>query len=294
MESAVKSAVACLLIVFGLTLPVLSQEVEFGQNKVQYEHFDWRYVQSEHFDVYFPKGDDQIGAFTAETAEASLKLIERDWNYDLEGRVTIITYPSHNAFEQTNVSSEIPEESVGGFTEFLKNRMVLPFTGNYEDFRHVIHHELTHAVNMRYFYGTGFQSILTGVMTTNIPLWFTEGLAEYESRYGWDVEADMFMRDATISGYLPDLDDLGGYMAYKGGQSVFYYVNRKYGAEKVGEFVAKVKSTRDVDRAIKQAFGVEHRRLQSRMAELAASHLLANGGGLEAAAGFCRAPDGSR
>jgi predicted metalloprotease with PDZ domain len=53
--------------------------------------------------------------------------------------------------------------------------VVLPFTGNYESFRHVIHHELTHAVNLRMYYGTGFQSILIGVATSDIPLWFTEG-----------------------------------------------------------------------------------------------------------------------
>ncbi len=229
----------------------------FGKNKVQYEHFQWRYIQSEHFDVYFDEGSDRIAEFTAETAERALKLIEDDWNWELDGRVMIITYRSHNSFQQTNVSFQMPEESVGGFTEFLKNRVVIPFTGNYEAFRHVIHHEVTHAINLRMFYGSGFQSILIGASTSNIPLWFTEGLAEYESRGGWDVEADMFMRDATISGYLPPMEYLGGYFAYKGGQSVFYYLNRKYGAEKVGEFVNKVKNTRDVERAVQSTIGMD-------------------------------------
>jgi Tol biopolymer transport system component len=248
---------ATCLFALVLLQTAFAQDVNFGQNKVQYENFDWRYISSEHFDVYFTKGAEGIAEFTAETAERSLKEIEHSFNYHLEGRVTIVTYRSHNNFEQTNVSSEAPEESVGGFTEFLKNRVVLPFTGNYEDFRHVIHHELTHAVNMRMFYGTGFQSILLGVTTSNIPLWFIEGLAEYESRHGWDVEADMFMRDATISGYLPPMDELYGYLAYKGGQSVFYYVDRKYGSEKVSELLNKVKTSRDVERAVKSVLGLE-------------------------------------
>ncbi|HEY3296721.1 MAG TPA: hypothetical protein VGL38_14920 [bacterium] len=245
---------ALLLTVFVAAAAAFGQ---FGQNKVQYESFHWRYISSEHFDVYFPEGNDRIAEFTAETAENSLKLIEHSFNYQLEGRVTIVTYQSHNAFEQTNVSGEIPEESVGGFTEFLKNRMVFPFTGNYEDFRHVIHHELTHAVNMRMFYGTGFQSILMGAITSDIPLWFTEGLAEYESRFGWDIEADMFLRDATITGYLPPMNGLGGYMAYKGGQSVFYYVDRKYGWQKVSEFIREVKKSRSVERAVKATLSLD-------------------------------------
>jgi len=249
-----KSAMICLLI---LALAASAPGQGFGKNKVQYEKFDWRYIQSEHFDVYFARGAELLAEFTAETAEEALQLIEKSWNYDLDGRITIVTYRSHNNFQQTNVSLEMPEESVGGFTEFLKNRVVIPFTGNYEDYRHVIHHEVTHAVNLRMFYGTGFQSILMGATTSDIPLWFTEGLAEYESRHGWDVEADMFMRDATISGYLPPMDLLGGYFAYKGGQSVFYYLDRTYGREKVGEFVNKVKNTGNVERALRQVVGVD-------------------------------------
>ncbi|MCB1058683.1 MAG: PD40 domain-containing protein [Calditrichaeota bacterium] len=229
----------------------------FGKNKVQYVDFDWRYIQSEHFDVYYSAGQERIAEFTAETAERALSLIEASWDYTLEGRVRFIIYASHNRFQQTNVSLQIQDEALGGFTEFLKNRVVLPFTGNYESFRHVIHHELSHAVNLRMFYGTGFQSILIGVATSDIPLWFTEGLAEYESRGGWDVEADMFMRDATISGYLPPIDYLGGYFAYKGGQSVFYYIDRRYGKEKVGELVNKVKSSREVPRSLKSATGLK-------------------------------------
>ncbi len=250
-----KTLSICLLLAL-LAVPAAFAQ-GFGQNKVQYERFNWKYIQSEHFDVYFANGSERIAEFCAETAENALHQIEADWSYQLQGRITIVTYRSHNNFQQTNVTLGLTEESVGGFTEFLKNRIVLPYTGNYEAFRHVIHHELTHAVNMRLFYGTGFQSILMGVSTSNVPLWFTEGLAEYESRGGWDVESDMFMRDATISGYLPPMNNLYGYFAYKGGQSVFYYLDRKYGKEKVGEFVNKVKNTRDVDRAIKSIVGVD-------------------------------------
>lgn len=245
------------MLLLALALPLTSLAQGFGKNKVQYEDFNWRYIQSEHFDIYFTPGSERVAEFTAETAEEALKEIQQSWGYALEGRVTFITYGSHNYFQQTNVTTSMPEESVGGFTEFLKNRIVIPFTGNYEEYRHVIHHELTHAVNLRMFYGTGFQSILLGTATSNIPLWFTEGIAEYESREGWDVEADMFMRDATVSGYLPPIDYLGGYFAYKGGQAVFYYLDRKYGKEKVGEFVNKVRQTRDVERALESAIELE-------------------------------------
>jgi Tol biopolymer transport system component len=229
----------------------------FGKNKVQYETFHWRYIESEHFDVYFTEDGEGIAEFVAETAEQALEKIQRSFNYRLEDRITIIAYLSHNNFEQTNVTFELPEESLGGFTEFLKNRVVIPFQGNYEEFRHVIHHELTHAVMLRMLHGNGFQSILVGAATLQLPLWFSEGLAEYESRNGWDAESDMFLRDATIGGYLPDMDMLGGYMAYKGGQSILYFIDQRYGSQKVGEILTKLRSNRDLEKSIKSAIGLD-------------------------------------
>jgi len=238
----------------------------FGQNKVQYQYFDWKLAQSEHFDVYFAQGGDEIAQFVAETAEKAYKSLAQDYQYELPvgERITIVTYDSHNDFEQTNVSFDQPEESVGGFTEFFKNRVVIPFEGSYEDFRHVIHHEVSHAVLMRMLFGSGIQSVVSGITRAQLPGWFIEGLAEYESRYGWDIESDMFMRDAAINGYVTSLENLDGYLIYKGGQSVFYYLAARYGRQKIGEILNKLRANRDTNRTFKAAIGIDLEELSKR------------------------------
>ncbi len=228
----------------------------FGQNKVQYFDAKWSYLQSEHFDVYFYQGGYSVAVFVAETAEKSYLEISKSFDYSLRSRVSIITYQSHNDFEGTNVTFDSPEEGVGGFTEFFKNRIVIPYEGSYEALRHVTHHELTHAVMLEFMYGGGLGSIIASISRMPIPLWFIEGLAEYESRSGWDVESDLFMRDATINDYVPPINELYGFMSYKGGQSVWYYISQRYGAEKVGEILHQVKSARDVERGFKQSLGL--------------------------------------
>lgn len=244
------------LIIILLFSPQFLFSQYFGKNKVQYENFDWQTIQSEHFDIYFTKGGEKIAEFTAEVAEASYKQLKDDLRFELTDRIMIITHNSHNDFEQTNVDLNPPEESVGGFTEFFKNRVVVPYEGEWEQFRHVIHHELTHAVMLQMVYGSGVQSIVTGMARLRLPLWLIEGLAEYESR-GWDTESDMFMRDATLNSYVPPIDYLYGFMAYKGGQSVLYYLDQKYGGEKIGELLGKIKLTKSMDRGLKQAIGLE-------------------------------------
>ncbi len=238
-----------------LVLANMGLAQRFGKNHVQYKTFDTYFLQSEHFDIFFTEGGQSIAEFTAETAEKVYKKIKADFRYELVDRIRFIVYNNHNDFESTNVQTRPGDESTGGFTEFFKNRVIIPFEGDWEKFRHVIHHELTHAVMLQMMYGAGVQSIISGMTRLQLPLWFIEGLAEYESR-GWDTESDMFMRDAALNGYVPEIPYLNGFLAYKGGQSVLYYLSQKYGGEKIGELIGKIKLSKNLERGFKQSIGV--------------------------------------
>ncbi|MBN1896086.1 PD40 domain-containing protein [bacterium] len=244
-----------------LVHPVFPQY--FGKNKVQYKEFNWEFVQSRHFDVYYYDDNKELAEFAADVAESSYVSLKTNFRYEIEKRIPILIYNGHNDFSQTNVTSELLEESVGGFTEFFKDRIVVPFQGRFEDFRHVIHHELTHAVMFQMFYGGGVGSVVTGMARFSIPLWLAEGLAEYES-LGWDSDSDMYMRDASMNGYVPPIEYLSGFLVYKGGQSLFNFIANKYGAPKISEILGKVRLHRNVDEGFKQAIGLDLEELSKR------------------------------
>src|SRR3989442_275873 len=115
----------------------------FGKNKVQYRDFDWKFIQSPHFNIYFYQGGKELAEFVAEEGEKGLESIQHTMKHDIASRISILVYNSHNDFQQTNAVGEFLPEGVGGVTELFKNRVVVPFEGSYEMFRHVIHHELT-------------------------------------------------------------------------------------------------------------------------------------------------------
>jgi Tol biopolymer transport system component len=253
--------VALLLLLFLQT--AFSQDDVFGKNKVQYIRFHWSFIQTDHFDIYFSDGGEYLADFTAAAAESAYAQISHSFRYQLVNRVPIIVYNSHNAFQQTNVVNEYLEEGIGGVTELFKNRVILPFEGEYSKFRHVIHHELVHAVINDMFYGGSIQSIITNNITLQLPMWFNEGLAEYES-LKWDTDSDMFMRDATVHEYLPSINQLYGYFAYRGGQSIWWYIASKYGDQKIGEILNRIKSTRSVEAGFRGAIGIGLKELNER------------------------------
>jgi Tol biopolymer transport system component len=243
--------VLCLL----MSESMLGQDAQFGKNKVQYTTFNYYFIQSDHFDVYFTDGGEYLADFTAAAAETAYARISKSFRYQLVNRIPIIVYNSHNDFQQTNVIGEYLEEGIGGVTELFKNRMVLPFEGDYKKLRHVIHHELVHAVINDMFYGGSIQSIISNNITLQLPLWFNEGIAEYEA-LRWDTDSDMFLRDATVHEYLPPINQLNGYFAYRGGQSLWWYIERKYGEQKIGDILNRIKSTRSVEAGFKGAIGL--------------------------------------
>ncbi len=142
-----------LRLIFGLFLAVLilasgslAQDRYFGKNKVQYQDFDWYYIQTHHFDIYYYQKGFAMANFAADVLEKAYTEVKEQLDYDVKKRIPVILYNSSSQFQQTNVIPDLIEESVGGFTESFKTRIVVPFDGSYEDFRHVLHHELTHAV----------------------------------------------------------------------------------------------------------------------------------------------------
>jgi hypothetical protein len=147
-------------------------------------------------------------------------------------------------------------EGVGGVTELFKNRVVLPFEGSYEQLRHVIHHELVHAMINDMIYGGSVQSLISNRIKVRIPLWMNEGLAEYLSME-WDTQADMIMRDISVHDHIPQIRNLDYYLAYKGGQSVWRFIAEKYGKEKIGEIFWQVKRKQDLERGLKSALGMD-------------------------------------
>jgi len=249
-----------LLIITLLTSINLVMGQSFGQNKVQYKDFDWSYIESAHFDIYYNNNEKELAEFTAGAIEKAYGQVSKHLRWELNKRVSVIVYNSHNDFQQTNVVMTYMSEGIGGVTELFKNRIVVPFEGSYTQFRHVIHHELVHAVVNDMIYGGNIQSIVSGRVKLNVPLWVNEGLAEYLSS-NWDTKADMMLRDLAIHEYIPTVQELNYYFAYKGGQSIWRFIGEKYGREKVGEIFLNMKHSQNAEAGFKKALGIDYESL---------------------------------
>jgi len=228
----------------------------FGQNKVQYRSFNFQSIQTEHFDIYYYP-DERPGALdAARMAERAYARLSRILHHQFQSRKPIILYASQADFQQTNVV-DASGEGLGGVTEFFKHRAVLPFTGSYAEFEHVLQHEMVHQfqydVYSRGRPGAGVQTLVT----VNPPLWFMEGMAEYLSLGPINPETAMWLRDAALEGHLPSIEEMTAdpyIFPYRYGHALWAYVGEKWGDEVIGE-ILQASATSGLEAAFKRATG---------------------------------------
>lgn len=220
-------------VLLGLSSPAAAQFGSFGQNKIQYRQFDWQVLRGEHVDLYYYPEEEELGRVALAYAEESYDSLEARFNHAVTRRIPLIVYASHADFEQTNILPFIPPEGLLGVTEFLKRRVAMPFRGNYAEFRHTLRHELVHVFQLSFMAEVSSRN--PRLRPATLPLWWTEGLAEFFSA-GEDSRDDMVLRDMTISGRLPRLRDLAytfGGIVYPVGGSIHRYLAGRYGEWRV-------------------------------------------------------------
>jgi hypothetical protein len=236
-----------ILVVLLSAIPVHASAQYFGRNKVQYEHLDFQVMRTEHFDVYFYPEEKQAVGYAAELAERWRARLGAALQHELSGRQPLVLYAGQPHFQQTNVVQGFIGEGTGGVTEFLRRRMVLPFTTSLGETSHVLGHELVHA----YQYDMGGQG------TLGLPLWFIEGMAEYLSLGADHPLTEMWLRDAALREQLPDIDELDDprLFPYRYGHALWAHLAKRFGEDIVPAIFVAASNDGDAAGAIERLTG---------------------------------------
>jgi hypothetical protein len=170
---------------------------------VQYETFDWRIMETDRFEIHFYP-ETTVDAGRRADGGALVRAAVAAFQHEFEKK-PIIFYADHPDFQQTNTTFGMLTEGTGGFTEALRNRVVMPFTGSVRENDHVLGHELVHVFQYDLAQSAGGGG-LQGM--GRLPLWLIEGMAEYLSLGREDAHTAMWMRDAALRGELPTIRQL--------------------------------------------------------------------------------------
>ena len=251
---------ALCLLFFGLLAAPVAEAQYFGRNKVQWEQFDFKVLQTEHFDIYYYEQEADVVHDVARMSERWYARLSRVFNHSFE-RKPIVLYANSADFHQTTTTGGTLGEGTGGFTDAFMNRVVLPLTGDYAENDHVLGHEMVHV--FQYDIAATANRQRRRFALEALPLWLIEGMAEYFSKGRVDPLTAMWIRDATIHDRLPDIRELtrdSRYFPYRYGQALMAYIGARFGDDAVVRYFIASGSV-GIEQGVERAIGITAKQL---------------------------------
>ena len=209
-----------------VVFPVRAQY--FGRNKPQYEKKKIEVVETSHFRMYHYLKNPKALFYVADESEMWYDAHIEIFQDTLQGKNPVLIYNDHPDFQQTRAIGGSIGVGTGGVTDAFKQRIIFPFAMSNQQTHHVIGHEMVHAFqyNMVIY---GDSSSLRNL--ANIPLWMTEGLAEYMSIGRHDTHTAMWLREAVLNDDIPELKKMDSpkYFPYRWGHAFWAFITARYG-----------------------------------------------------------------
>ena len=275
-----------------LSILLLWVGISFSQN---HPELDWKVVETEHFRIYYHEGLEWFAGQASLIAEEIYGPVTSLYRFEPDEKVRIVlkdyddlangaAFFYHNKIEiwATNLEFELR-----GTHDWLRNALTHEFT-------HIISLQVARKISRRipafFFQYFGYQQesdrsdVLIGfpdvlvsypLMMTLIPMWFAEGMAQYQAegaRYdSWDTHRDMVLRMAARNGNLLTLPEMGVFekngigneKVYNQGYSLVRYIAEQYSPDELEQIARKMGDwwRIDFDSAIESVLGISEKEL---------------------------------
>ena len=241
----------------------------FGMNKVRYKDFDWHFVESEHLLLHYEPEFADLADRAVEYLEEGYEHISSLMRHELSTKPPIVIFKSHYEFQQTNIIQSFLPPGVAGFAEPLRYRMVIPFSGDLDDFRNVLVHELMHIFQYDIVNRGPVKRISNPI--ANPPTWIMEGMAEFATQESNTID-EMVLRDAVLTDQLIPLEIMNSswnylpnpFLAYKQSHSLMEYIAANFGPEKVSRILRVWDSQTDTDKLLERLLDMDMQTLDER------------------------------
>jgi sugar lactone lactonase YvrE len=246
----------------------------------EYNHpeLKWRTIETEHFYIHFHQDEDRTASLIAKIAEEIFKPITELYEYQPDGKIHFIVRDHDDNANGAAFYYDNKVEIWAPPADFL-------LRGDHNWLRNVVTHEFSHMVSLGaarkgsrkipafYFqwltyedekrpdviHGYPNKLISFPFAMTVIPMWFAEGMAQFQ-RSGldfdtWDTHRDMLLRTAIMKNKQLSLiemgifgkNSLGNERTYNQGYGLTLYIAYRYGEKILNDLVRAMKSPWAVD-----------------------------------------------
>jgi hypothetical protein len=230
---------------------------QFGKNRIQYKSFDWKFISTINFDIYYYKGGEELAINAARYAEEDFARITELIGFSPYSKMKLIVYNSVSDLEQSNIGLVEPNYMAGGQTNFVKARLEIAFQGSQVQLKKEISQGLASNMINIMMYGGSLREIVQSSYLLSLPEWFVNGSADYIAD-GWSIEMDNYMREAFLNRNMKKPESFIGKSSAIAGQSVWNFIVEKYGQQNLANVLHLTQVLRDEESGIEGTLGIPY------------------------------------
>lgn len=288
MKSGRILALAALL--FTTVAGTVEAQRYFGQNQFGYRHFRWQVLETEHFKIHYYPEERLPIKDAARMAERAYTRLTRMIPHQFREKKPILLFATRADFGANNVTGDLGE-GTGGVTDGSRQRIMMPFTGDYASFERVLIHEMVHQFQYDVFARGKAGANLQLLDQVNPPLWFMEGMAEYLAMGPNHPLTATWMRTAVANGSLPTIKEMterpDKHFPYRYGEALWGYVGERWGDGVIGAILQSATSV-GIERAFQKELGITLDKLSDDWREAMRAKYLSQLGDLQRVEDFAR------
>lgn len=253
---------ALLVLLANAELRAQMTAEEFGKNRIQYRQFDWQYISSENFDVYYYDGRRDIAQDALNYLEGEFDRITDLIGYPPYFKTKVFLYNSLTDLRQSNVGLNQTVNTYGGQTEFIKPYVEIADEGSAEDFKQELLYRISDLMVNEMMFGGSLKDVFQSSVLLNLPDWFVKGASLYVAK-GWSETMDDYIRQVIQTKKARHIASFTGEEAALVGQSVWNFIAERYGKSSIGNILNYTRVTRNEERSILITLGISFKRLIS-------------------------------
>jgi len=225
-----------LFLAFSTQILAQVNTVEFGQNRLQFKKFKWKYYQTANFNTYFSQDGEPLAKYVAQLAEKELPGIEQFVEYGLQRRANIVVYNSFNEMEQSNIGLNLDWQTTGGITKLVNNKVIVYSKDDHNNLRIQVRQGIARILVENILFGDDLGEFAANQTLLDLPQWLTDGYIEYVAE-NWNTDLDDQLKSAMLSGRYSNFYNMAFEKPNLAGHAFWYYFANKYKKENVTYFL---------------------------------------------------------
>ncbi len=247
--------------VFSLSHGQQAREV-FGKNRIQYKQFNWQYLSSENFDVYYYDDRRKVATEAIQYLEGEFDRVTDLIGYPPYLKTKVFLYNSITDLQQSNIGLNNTQYNVGGETEFIKPIVEIAHPGNLDEFKEELIYKMADLMVNEMMFGGSLKDMFQNAVLLNLPEWFINGASRYVSK-GWNAEMDDYVRQLVRSKKINRALRFTGKESALVGQSIWNYIVEKYGKSSISNILNYTRVIRNEQKSVLITLGVSFKQLMS-------------------------------